>query len=311
MAFSSARQKSVVDPEKGVYVETELPTKRKVVKDLVENLSLGIADVRDFVETFNGRKGDEAHENVLFYLKTYEDLLSLHVNDESLLEVERDFRSKASNWRNELLGLRDALEEKTEGEDRAMKEMNKLMAELEEEVKNYYSDRSTKKYKNIQTRLTVVTRERANLKPSCSHNVKILDDINKRLAELWKDFEDRSESVVDMLAKNMVGRGGSNGRNDRERNLNVREEAIKKYEKEMIEFVKMCLGGYQDKFRSGDDLNKFAVDVVRNKILGQEVNQWSKKVERERGLSWAEFRVSGPSKKNVEDYLKKKMNSRK
>ena len=284
----------------------EPPTKEKVVKDLVENLALGIADVRDLVEMFNGRKGDEAHENVLFYLKTYEDLLSLHVNDESLLEVDKNFRSKASSWRNELCGIRGALEEKTEGEDRAMKEMNKLVTELEEEVENYYSDRTTKKYQNIQTRMKEVTWKMTKLKPSCSHKVEFLDEVKMRIATLWKEFEDRSESLVDMLSKNMEVGGGSNGRNDRERNLSVREDAIRKYKEDMLEVVKVCLRTYRDKFSCRADLDNCAEDIVSRKIMDEEILRFNKEGKR----SWAEFQVSEASKKDVakfmSSYLKKK-----
>ena len=261
----------------------EPPTKRKAVRDLVENFTLGIGDVRDLVETFKGRKGDEEHENVLFYLKFYQDLLSLHAHDQSVAEVEKDFPSKASSWSNELRELQEALEDKTEGEDKAVKEVSKEMAELEEEVKCYYSARTTTKYQNIQARMKIVTNKMSKLKPSCSHNLKLLDYIKARLAKLWTDFEDRSESVVDLLTKQMEV--------DVDRTQEIKKKAIMKYEEEMIKVVSVYLRTYRDKFPDNEALNKYAVDIVQNKIMPQETNQFSKTMEKTK-KSWTDFHVT-------------------
>merc|ERR1712150_205532 len=135
-------------------------------------------------------------------------------------------------------------------------------------------------------------------------NKKVLDDVKERLATLWKDFEDRSESVVDILAKTMETGGGSSRRNDRERNLNIREEAIKKYEEEMIGVVRECLRTkYRDKFRSDTDLNHYAVNIVKRKILDREINQF---IEMEKS-SWSKFLVSESSRKNVVNFMSKLM----
>lgn len=266
----------------------EPPTKRSAVRDLVENFTLGVGDVRDMVESFKGRKGDEDHENILFYLKTYEDQLSLHAHDESVAEVDRDFPSKASSWSNQLSELRETLEEKTEGEDKAVKEISKLMAELEDEVKCYYSARTTTKYQNIQARMKTVTNKMSQLKPSCSHNLRLMDNIKARLAQLWIDFEDRSESVVDLLTRQMDVDVGSS----REKKEDIlKNEAIQRYEKEMIGVVSVYLRTYRDKFPDNRALSKYAVETVKNKILPQEITQYSKTIERTK-KSWSDFHVT-------------------
>ena len=296
----SSQSPLMFDPEE--WKDWEPPSKNKVVRDLLENFTLGIADCRDLVETFKGRKGDEEHENVLFYLKTYEDLLSLHVHDESIAEVERDFAIKASSWSKQLQTLKETLEEKTEGEDRAVKEVTKLMAELEDEVKCYYSARSTKKYQNIQNRMKIVTNKMAQLRPSSSHNVKLMEDIKVRLAKLWTDFEDRSEPVVDILTKNMEVEADSK--------TNVKAAAIKRYEKEMIEVVAVFLRTFREKFPDAKALNSCAANIVKTKILSQEILQYSKIVEK-KGKSWADFYVTDASKKNVRKYLEVKFSRQK
>ena len=290
--------------------EWEPPTKKSVVRDLVETFTRGIADVRDLVETFKGRKGDQEHENILFYLKTYEDLLSLHQNDEAVAETDRDFPSRAVGWSSQLRDLRNVLEEKTEMEDRAMKEIRKLMDELEEEISNYYSGKTTRKYQNIQARMKQVTTKMSAFKPSSSHNQKVRDDVNKRLATLWTEFEDRSDSVVEMLTKTKEG-GAGLARTDRstERKVDMREEAIRKYEQEMIEVVKVHLSTHHlNKFTDIRALDLFAVNTVKNKIVPQEIKRHEKILENpKRERSWADFHVSETSKQFVREYLERKM----
>ena len=87
--------------------------------------------------------------------------------------------------------------------------------------------------------------------------------------------------------------------------LRVREEAIRKYEEEMIEEVKDLMGNYKlkvpEKFES---LHEFAVHTVKNKILEPEVKLHSTLVERGE-MSWHQFQVSVETKENVPEYLMK------
>ena len=75
--------------------------------------------------------------------------------------------------KEELAGTVSNLLEKDEGEDRAMKAGSKLKAELEDEIENYASERSTKKYKNIQSRLTQITKEMKVLVATSPANITL------------------------------------------------------------------------------------------------------------------------------------------
>merc|ERR1711990_4282 len=104
----------------------------------------------------------------------------------------------------------------------AVKEISRLMAELEDELKNYFSARSTIKYKNIQSRMRTVTEKMGKFKPTSPHNIELLDGIKKKLADLWTRFEDRSESLVETLAKK-TSEAGSSGVIGRAQQQDIRQ----------------------------------------------------------------------------------------
>ena len=64
------------------------------------------------------------------------------------------YSAQVSRLRGELASCRDQVQDKLEGEDRQMKEISKMMAELEEEIVRYHSERTSTKYKNIQERMS-------------------------------------------------------------------------------------------------------------------------------------------------------------
>merc|ERR1719225_920470 len=115
-----------------------------------------------------------------------------------------------------------------------------------------------------------------------------MDYIKSRLAKLWTDFEDRSESVVDILTKQMEVDVDT-------KSQEVEKKAILKYEEEMIKVVSVYLRTYRDKFPDNEALNKYAVDIVQNKIMPQETNQFSKTMEKTK-KSWTDFHVTEASK---------------
>merc|ERR1719350_1270262 len=107
------------------------------------------------------------------------------------------------NLKGELSKANNYLDEKVEREDRSMKAVSKLMAELEEEIEKYASERDTKKYANIQTRLSHITKEMKVLQPTSQANIALRVKYNERLTQLWKDFESRSDSLVEVLEQQM------------------------------------------------------------------------------------------------------------
>ena len=103
----------------------------------------------------------------------------------------------------ELDSVSRTLVEKVEGKDPTMKDISKKMSELEDEIKRYFSNRTMNKYKNIQLRLSTLTRENSSFKPSRDSNKEIMKKYLARLATLWQDFEARSESLADSLEQQM------------------------------------------------------------------------------------------------------------
>ena len=93
--------------------------------------------------------------------------------------------------------------EKVEVEDRTMKSISKVMAELEEEIIRYHSDRTTNKYDNVRKRMGDVTRQLSSFKPAREQNKIMKVKHNARLADKWQEFELRSDSLVEYLEQQM------------------------------------------------------------------------------------------------------------
>ena len=184
-----------------------------------------------------------------------------------------------------------------------MKAVSKLMAELEDEIEKYASERDTKKYANIQSRLSTVTKEMKVLQPTSPANIALRAKYNERLTQLWKDFESRSDSLVEVLQQQMEGATGeTEGKSSSQKSLQTRKDAIEKYKVEITEVVKQFLQQFIGKFLDQKELCAFAVWVVGSKVLDQEVNVFT-----ETGSSWSEFHVTPKTRKQVEVYLRGKM----
>ena len=92
-----------------------------------------------------------------------------------------------------------------------MKAVSKLKAELEDEIEKYASERDTKKYANIQNRLSHITKEMKVLQPTSQANIALRVKYNERLTQLWKDFESRSDSLAEVLEQQVEGAVGRSG----------------------------------------------------------------------------------------------------
>ena len=84
------------------------------------------------MEEFDVKKDDKYNEMV-FYKKMYGDLLFLFDNYSHDKEG-REERELAINLKGELGKANNNLDEKVKREDRSMKAVSKLMAELEDEI---------------------------------------------------------------------------------------------------------------------------------------------------------------------------------
>ena len=230
----------------------------------------------------------------------YGELLSLF--DHDVDDEGTEMKDSVMAFKNELAAAENSLVEKVEREDRAMKSVSKLMAELEEEIEKYSSERSTKKYKNIQSRLTQITKEMKVLVVTSPANISLKEKYNARLAQLWTDFESRSDSLVEVLEQQMGTTVGTSGKSNSQRNHDLRSEAVELYKKEIFAFVETALQQYREKFEDDRELSTFAMWVVENKVLGMEINVFIK-----RGAPWKDFYVTSKTRDSVEAYLKTKM----
>jgi len=278
----------------------QAPTASKVFKELEKNFSNGIKDIGEKVEDFKGKKGDEKYEEIVFYQESYKQLLSLFKKDEI---------SQVEDWSEDLKNLSSNLVEKVEAEDRAMKEVSKLMSELEDEIKLYYSQRSTNKHKNIKQRMRELTSKNEKLKPTSSHNKDLKSKYSDRLAHLWKEFEDRSESVVEILEKGIDSTSSKpeSQKTNSERNLEVRKGSIESYKKDMIKFVGDFIRTFKEKFQDNREMEYFASWYAEHKFLQPEVNAFTKKIQKGIVKSWIYFTLTPETKNSVNKYLVQKM----
>jgi len=294
----NVKEESMFDEE--AWAGWEPPTKKRAVEDWKYNMRNGVKDVTDMVDDFNGMKGDSKYEEIRYYKDMYGKLLSLF--DHDVDDEGTEMKDSVMAFKNELAAAESSLVEKVDREDRAMKSVSKLMAELEEEIEKYSSERSTKKYKNIQSRLTHITKEMKVLVVTSPANISLKEKYNARLAQLWTDFESRSDSLVEVLEQQMGTTVGTSGKSNSQRNHDLRSEAVELYKKEIFAFVETALQQYREKFEDDRELSTFAMWVVENKVLGMEINVFIK-----RGAPWKDFHVTSKTRDSVETYLKTKM----
>jgi len=281
----------------------EPPTKQQILSDLESGFQTGIRDVRDKVEDFKGQKGDKKYEEIQFFQDTYKKLLSVLKNDSN-----PGFSSKVRNWELEFCAINNSLVEKVEAEDRSMKEISKLMAELEDEIQQYYSQKNTNKYKNIKERIKELTNKVTNFKPASQPNKDQKKKFNDRLFQLWKEFEDRAENVVEILERELNPPKPDSEKTTSQKRLDMRKEAIERYQQSLVIEVKNYLQTFKDKFENDEELKTFSHFIVEKKLLNPEVNSFTKKIETGGSKSWEEFVVSNATKENVKKYLIQKLN---
>jgi len=264
----------------------------------------GVDTVVDMVENFKGKIGDDEHKEVLHYNGIYKQLLGMLTNELGQAET--------AGLIGELDRGMGELQSKLELEETERKEITKLMAELEEEINKYHSDRTTNKYNNIRARMSTLTKKMGTFKPGRVENQEVKVKHNKRLGELWKEFETRSDSMVEILEQQMgappstSGReeetlGSSGGRGD-DRKGEARKAAVEKYRLDLTQHVKTLLErNYGAKFVQ-DEASRYATYLVKEKYLNAEVNQFTKK-----GAPWSEFKLTEKTKEAVKKHLDTKM----
>ena len=288
------------------------PTLSQALQELETDFVNSIKDLNEMVEDFKGKKDDEEYQDIVSYQETCLNLLSLFVNDEAVHQERPGFRGQIKSWQEEYNIINNNLMEKVEAEDRAIKEVSKLMSELEEEILQFYSQKTTRKYKNVRERITELTAKVGRLQPTSESNKVLKDQHNERLANLWQEFEDRAEPVLDVIQRH-VAPGVSNKLPDEmtksERHLAQRKAATDNYTRSLTTFVLDFLrsSGYRPMFSSEEELQNFADSTVSTKLLQPEIQKFMKKMEKRDVASWKEFMLTDKTKENVKKYLIKKM----
>ena len=159
------------------------------------------------------------------------------------------------------------------------------MAELEEEVKNYYSNRTSTKHANIRARIVKITKDLQKLQLPTNTT-----PLQKRLTVLWEEFENRSESVVEILRKQQEEEV-SPVKMRLKKNTEV--EAKERYEQDLIGIVK---GIFKErKITMG---SKDVATIVRKKILPKEVDAFEKTQ-----MDWRDFKVSRKTQEAVKCFV--------
>lgn len=269
-------------------------TQKETDTKFLSHAKNGVAGVADMVDSFQGTMGDEQYKEITFYSEVFGKLIDLMKED--FMDGEQYGNNQLDAVKAELDSVGGTLVEKVEGEDRTMKDISKKMSELEDEIKRYYSDRTTNKYKNIQLRLSTLTRENSSFKPSRDSNKEIMKKYSARLATLWQDFEARSESLADSLELQMDKPVPVNKEMEK-------EIAVRNYRKELVTYVEeLLIRDFRERFTSVKSIGKWAESEVDKKYLPAEEKSYVK-----RGGSWAMFKLTDKTKKAVEDNIAKKI----
>lgn len=240
--LGSRRRKSTEPPmfDPQAWKGWEPQSREKAVEESRTAMRRGVDSVTDMVDNFQGKIGDEHHQEVVHYSSIYKQLLGML--------TEELGQGETAGLIGELEKGMGDLQSKMDSEEGEMKEITKLMSELEEEIKRYNSDRTTNKYNNIRARMGSLTKKLSTFKPGRQENQDLKATHNKRLSDLWKNFENRSESLVDMLEQQMGGPAGgrenesqSGGRGGADRKGEIRKTAVEEYRLDLTQHVRSLL----------------------------------------------------------------------
>lgn len=276
----------------------------------IDEMKQGVRDVEDMVENFENGRDSEEYRDIEWFLDHYRSLIKLHesdyrapvgVGDVAFNNVVRDLKSDLEKAQGDLA-------EKTEWEEKKMKHVGALLAEVEDEMRRYNSNRDSNKYLNIKARLNNLTKENSSLKPSQKLNKTRKKEFDDRLGLVWEQFENLSDPLSATLER-QLGYGEPSSRGE-QRQL-ARETAVNRYKKSMRRFVmeKMEQYSYKNKELSysqvqiGDEEEFMKLcNYVMEKIVKEEVNSHVK-----RGESWDRFHLTSSTKNQVIQYTIQKM----
>eukprot|EP00088_Acartia_fossae_P059967 TRINITY_DN71714_c0_g1_i1.p1 TRINITY_DN71714_c0_g1~~TRINITY_DN71714_c0_g1_i1.p1 ORF type:complete len:125 (+),score=12.78 TRINITY_DN71714_c0_g1_i1:53-376(+) len=92
-----------------------------------------------------------------------------------------------------------------------------------------------------------------------------------------------------------------------QRSLLLRNNSIERYKDSLKSEVVTFLQTYKGKFGDDNEIQMFAKWVIESKVIGPEVNIFTKNLTAHKVRSWEEFKVSNDTVNNVKKYLIQKM----
>ena len=205
---------------------------RSACRDFMDKIEVGLDDIMEDVDQFYGNEGSDEFKSIKFYMNSYRQQIDLHEDFKAPAKIGQErFNRKMVEWKAAIDKAEEELMEKVDKEERCVKHVGALLQEVEDEMENYESSRDSNKYQNIKSRMNEMTKELSQLKPSKDLNALRKEEFNKRMADLWKKFEDLSDAPISALSsmlENQMQRKQSSTRRD-ELSSHNKEIAVSTY----------------------------------------------------------------------------------
>ena len=121
------------------------------------------------------------------------------------------------------------------------------------------------------------------------------------------EIVDSTQGILEILERELNPPKPDSEKTTSQKRLDMRKEAIERYQQSLVIEVKNYLQTFKDKFENDEELKTFSHFIVEKKLLNPEVNSFTKKIETGGSKSWEEFVVSNATKENVKKYLIQKL----
>merc|ERR1719239_1814558 len=171
-----------------------------------------------------------------------------------------------------------------------VKQINKHLLELEEEIEKYMSNRDKNPYKNYKERIRTLTQELTQFRPQAQSSVAKKAEFNDRIAKLWLNFEKRSDKPAS--APNRGGEAAARSTADGA----TAAAATNPDDDERKEYIRLFTNELRSVMEAEVEAligNKTLVEkdtilqYLQNKIMPTEIQSFEKKK-----LQWSEFKMT-------------------
>lgn len=263
---SRKRAAEVVDPLsaedeawKHVRIDPEpLNTLLNLAKQLIQDMKSKV----DGIEALEADEINKCVSDIQFCVGC----LELHTE----VKEVNDTIGQLNNVKNSMLDLNE----------REVKYINKILSELEQEIENYVSDRDKNPYKNYKERIRVLTQDLAKFTPKEENQEARKHEFNNRIAKLWVNFEERSDTLVAPSPQKTI------------------EDRKKFTALFSAELTKVVAAEVEKKIGNKSALEKDAiVQKLVTKILPNETTVFEKK-----GMEWSFFECTEKIKDRAQKY---------